>query len=1053
MATQKGPSDLQKIMNKLGLKLNLPTLLLMFKEPGSQATEELLLPQSVSPCIHPFAQPTFSELTIARYQDAGVARHYSTIGYLIPIMSLFVVPILPRARFLQNFFVTCFLTCLAAAISLLYMWTAIKARQNTTHLSEERNNGPVPGAEIVPYNAAASACLAVWFFFVLWLYNTFRAYRPQYFLPLIVFSIFINITATYGCIFPTMEQAYSLTRFLLDTFFVGFGIAFAVHFVVLPITTRDLVTLMLNEYLHHLKVVFDAQGALIHSLPARDWGVVSGTSSLEGESDNSNPDERITPWPEADTWRTATAAATESQVKIHSEMRYVKREFAWSKLAATDFVCITKLLKNILVPVAGMETVIQVGDRVEKQGGWASMKPPKDGSSSGVSEPSMDEEEKERWGWFFDQIHEPYKQLERAMIDGLDYAFHTMGITKKPMFSTSPELEARGADSLDGKGFAKYLEGTIDNFLTEREGPLREWCRLNGMDDSKETSSRKLLHQRHRSQLYLILDLEYSVVTTAKGILDLVRFADSKVEDGTMRKKRLIVPTWKQLKKWAWALITREDGNLDYHTYSYRSGTPTVYLGNALGVERDPEHLLPETWFEKFTDYFRMIPKIFGSKESWFGFKVATGTMFIAIVCYLRNSQEFYIKQRLIWGAIMVAISMTQTAGSGMYGQFLRVFGTFLAMIFSYIDWYIVDGHTAGVIVFVGVTMFLYHYLMVTKPDDPVIPMIGMITVVLIVGYELQVKQVGIPISVSNGQVFHPVYELAPYRLACVLAGVGIACLLTYFPSVTTARSEMRKDLGNTMYLLGHYYSSTHKAVSLRLKGLEGDIRDKTSPIRKVEKARSRLFAKQLILIQAMKNHLKFIRWEPTFGGRFPRETYGRLLNHTQNILRFTGMVAHVTKTFEELPENTHRHPPVAEESMSETVKGTWLKEFKDLIASLELTSHDVTSLLAIISGAIVTGKPLPPYLKAPEHYHIGETLTRLDADILSVKHVCEPGYSAFAVMQVSTTMLAQDLADLLVETKKLVGEADFSLDVVEGDYEKRVGVNTVSATFRAKAD
>jgi hypothetical protein len=70
--------------------------------------------------------------------------------------------------------------------------------------------------------------------------------------------------------------------------------------------------------------------------------------------------------------------------------------------------------------------------------------------------------------------------------------------------------------------------------------------------------------------------------------------------------------------------------------------------------------------------------------------------------------------------------------------------------------------------------------------------------------------------------------------------------------------------------------------VSLRLKGLEGDIHDKKSPIRRLEKARTQLFAKELILIQAMQNHLKFIKWEPTFGGRFPRELYERLLTHTQ---------------------------------------------------------------------------------------------------------------------------------------------------------------------------
>jgi hypothetical protein len=49
------------------------------------------------------------------------------------------------------------------------MWIAVKARKNTTHLTaEQRSGGPVPGAEVVPYNAAASAALGIWFFFVVW---------------------------------------------------------------------------------------------------------------------------------------------------------------------------------------------------------------------------------------------------------------------------------------------------------------------------------------------------------------------------------------------------------------------------------------------------------------------------------------------------------------------------------------------------------------------------------------------------------------------------------------------------------------------------------------------------------------------------------------------------------------------------------------------------------------------------------------------------------------------------------------------------------------------
>jgi hypothetical protein len=430
----------------------------------------------------------------------------------------------------------------------------------------------------------------------------------------------------------------------------------------------------------------------------------------------------------------------------------------------------------------------------------------------------------------------------------------------------------------------------------------------------------------------MLLQLEYSFLMTARGILDFVKYADSKVADGTMAKKRFIYPTWRQLKKWFWATLSREDSNVDYQTYSRRSGSPTVRLTDAIPVEKDAEHLPPSTVWEKSTDHLRMIPRFFGSAESVFGFRVATGTICISIVCYLRNSQEFFIQQRLIWGSIMVsipiplysvffpssytlrgscnalrmfceafhnskldflssiltlrllqvAISMTQTAGSGIYGQAVRFGGTFIAMIASYIIWYMPDQHTAGIIVFTGIAMFFYHYPFIKNPADPVIPMIGMVTVMLIVGYELQVKQIGVEISISNGQVYHPLYELAPYRLAAVSGGVGVAFLFSYFPSVVTTRAKLRKDLGAALYLMSNYYSSVHQTVLLRIRGAEGDMGDKTNTGRVLQKARTQIFVKELILLQGMKQHCKFLAWEPTFGGKFPRASYDKLLDHTQ---------------------------------------------------------------------------------------------------------------------------------------------------------------------------
>lgn len=300
-----------------------------------------------------------------------------------------------------------------------------------------------------------------------------------------------------------METKKSVARRLLDTFFVGFGIAFAVHFVVLPVTTRDLVNLILNEYLRYLKSVLDAQAQLINSLPSRDMTGGNHVRSVRSESGNSQSEETNMAWPEADTWRTAITAATECQVKIQSELRYVKREFAYSKLRAGDFESVANMLRNILVPLGGMETIIQASNRVEKMGGWSSMETSK-GVVSALADPA---DEKESWAWLFGQLNQPVQKLLGAMIEGLDYAFFRLQFTRKPVFSTKADFEARAAESANGKGFSGYLENSIDDFCRAPEGPLRQWCQINGLDSLAGQPSDRTSFQRSRSQLYLVLDV------------------------------------------------------------------------------------------------------------------------------------------------------------------------------------------------------------------------------------------------------------------------------------------------------------------------------------------------------------------------------------------------------------------------------------------------------------------------------------------------------------------------------------------------------------------
>jgi hypothetical protein len=130
-------------------------------------------------------------------------------------------------------------------------------------------------------------------------------------------------------------------------------------------------------------------------------------------------------------------------------------------------------------------------------------------------------------------------------------------------------------------------------------------------------------------------------------------------------------------------------------------------------------------------------------------------------------------------------------------------------------------------------------------------------------------------------------------------------------------------------------------------------------------------------------------------------------------------MMTFATETFQSQPSTRH----VSTEKSSEN---TWIKDFKQLITPTQLANQNMNSLLFIIAAAISTGRPLPPYLKAPEPVHLGKLLGLVDSEILGARHVCELGYAAFAVMQVATTMLAVGMEGLLEETRKLVGEISY---------------------------
>lgn len=302
------------------------------------------------------------------------------------------------------------------------------------------------------------------------------------------------------------------------------------------------------------------------------------------------------------------------------------------------------------------------------------------------------------------------------------------------------------------------------------------------------------------------------------------------------------------------------------------------------------------------------------------------------------------------------------------------------------------------------------------------------VTITLIIGYQLQVRKVGIAVATSNGQAYYPIWQLGLIRLATVTGGLFLAYFFSIFPYPVTEHSQLRRNLGASLYLVANYYSIVYETVQVRLAGAEGDTSSKNSPGRKLEKNRQKIFAQCHALLSGLRSQSGFIKYDIPIGGRFPSELYSQIVADLQSVLNYTSLISVASSTFTELQSENDA-----------TSNSEWLRNFRRVMQEAKLTSQTVTTLLALLSGAVTSGNPLPPYVRLPEPYLLTERLDAIDTDILSVRHIAEPGYASFAVIQIGTRCLVDDLKKLLRGVKQLVGELDFSYHVISNGDQSRV--------------
>ncbi|GKZ68801.1 hypothetical protein AnigIFM56816_008033 [Aspergillus niger] len=995
-----------KLFSKLkrawkSLELDMPTLLLMMK--GALA-------------------PT---ICVAIYQADAVASLFNTVGYLVAIISVLGFSIMPRAKFIQMMVLDVLAVCVASAVALLMMYSCVKAREHSESASAAADGSTA-------YNSSAAAVSGVWLFFEIYLVHTFRAKFQQFQFPVIIYSIVANVAFVYASRLGTMAAAIALVKKLLEACLTGLGVATGVSLFILPKSTRGIVFKQMAGYIGALRAALNAHTAYFETLEKDD---MFGRAETYDSTVEKVTDKGKVYSPEAQAIRTACQKVTDLHAKIHGDLTFAKREVAIGKLGPDDLQAIFRHLRQTMIPVVGLSFVVDIFQRLSDYNKWNQ---PIDMTETEIPD-QVRQRVRQEWNEIMRAVHDPFSSMIHTIDEGLHHVSLQLELTKPPKPSNagkeSEDVEATASPKPGEKGFGEYYEKKLRNFKYAKRVALRTWSEEKGIilppDFFEHPSSVHLDvddipddkfgvgRDRSRRQLYLILYVEQLLESTGHVVYDFIQFADEKVASGKLARKRLVIPGSKRLLKWLISAFKAEDSHEDDNLGGdINSQNNILQLGEAYKHRKDPEHLPPENMLQKIGDKIRLIPTALRSPESAYGFRVACATMTVAVVSFLHDTQDFFVKQRFVWAMIMVNLSMSPTSGQSIFGFVLRLLGTVLAMVLSLLAWYIPGQKTPGIIVFFFIFLTCVFYVPIKIFRFRIIGIITIISTSMIVGYELEVRKIGEQVAASNGQQYYPIYLLGPYRLATVSAGIAVAFIWTFFPYPISEHSVLRQSLGASLYLLANYYSVIHETVSARMRGDEGDLALKTSSGRRLLKARNKVFSKQMLMLNNLRTYAGFLNWEVAIGGRFPKKRYNSIITCIENIVSYLSLLGYASDTLLQLDGD--------DESDS-----AWLHDFKRLVASARVTTHEITTLLCLLSASITNRQPLPPYLKAPRPYGFSKRLEALDKDILSLRHIAEPGFATFSVLQISTRCIVGDVERLMRDVKALVGELDFSFHAI----------------------
>lgn len=544
--------------------------------------------------------------------------------------------------------------------------------------------------------------------------NSLRALKPMELQdPMVAFSIFASVTITRGGMFTTLSEGLEFIARLLKGFMIGFAIATGVSLLILPITSRGNVFHNIKGYVASVDDLLQAQisfaeessvtGLFTRQGLIRRARTVMSSRDMQNESEPnlSSKQKRL---------QASMIKLNGLHSKLHADLFYSKEEIAWGKLSAEDLSSIASLFQSILLPLAGISMLPEILDTLIKN----------EGPRTGHDDLDDDQDEgalKES------EIQKVVETHQKRLVDasflvkqGLNYFLLVLELIEPKHLNKQQKTHHGGAHARDEEAsgetlsplqsdFTSRFEQELHGYYSRRKDLPEALASLEAFSASEKLGSPAAesgilgSDPDVRQEFFLILFMGHLQDDLLNATLQLIKFADSKVADGTMKHTRLIFPKQRSIRRWL-SLISERDFKPSDSRQSSRVDPSNIHRPQVFTEFPDPEHLPPENVWEKGSTVLRTISHAIRSEQSVFGFRVAAASFSVAILAFLHQTQEWFIRQRCIWAMIVIVIGMNPTSGQTMFGFGARIIATTISLALSLIVWYIVDGKTAGVIIF-----------------------------------------------------------------------------------------------------------------------------------------------------------------------------------------------------------------------------------------------------------------------------------------------------------------------------------------------------------------